>query len=562
MQAVVRLATQVQRRLRLQRWLRVVAPALVLACGAAIVSIIAARVNGHSGLSTAVGVAVVTFGCTVRVLLRRHSSVSLLSAAIQLDERLQLDGRMATSLTLQRRTDAFSVAAVQDGQRVAGERGRSDMARQVFPIVWPSSTPWIPAAIVAVLLAAWLLPVRPATETTPTGVPAADPSKQQSHAEQLNAGIAKAIQTLEADPQTKENLEALLASIHAEELKAQQSEGDPATREAQASQRAAALEERLEQEMNSPDALQSKAFRDLLATMPELDDRATELSQALKTGEIEAAMDQLKKLAEAANSSDPTTSAAAMRAMEKLAHAIEQIGQSNAASRDALSKAGMDPSLASNPAEAAKAIDKNTSLSPQQKEALKNQMQANAKASEQCRSVANDLRTAKPGSMSSAQKNLSRAAAQQRMQRTLSSAMSECKNASSMGWSMPWQKKSVARGAGTSGAGGTQGGQGGAPKTDGQTKEIADGTVPESQESAGDGDPLDQIVARDFVRGQGATATASTQQLQAVAAKVEAGLEEGSEEDPVPTRYQAAHKRYFEQWKRTLTTPSAAGARP
>jgi hypothetical protein len=101
-------------------------------------------------------------------------------------------------------------------------------------------------------------------------------------------------------------------------------------------------------------------------------------------------------------------------------------------------------------------------------------------------------------------------------------------------------------------------GTGGAPKTDGNTKAIADGTLPEQQESAGDGNALDQAAARDFVRAQGVPVGVSTEQVQAVAAKVAAGLEEGSQEDPVPGRLKEAHKRYFEQWKRRLDAGNAA----
>ena len=46
----------------------------------------------------------------------------------------------------------------------------------------------------------------------------------------------------------------------------------------------------------------------------------------------------------------------------------------------------------------------------------------------------------------------------------------------------------------------------------------------------------------------------------AVAATVAAGLEEGSEEDPVPGRLKQAHKRYFEQWKKRLDEKGGGAA--
>ena len=113
---------------------------------------------------------------------------------------------------------------------------------------------------------------------------------------------------------------------------------------------------------------------------------------------------------------------------------------------------------------------------------------------------------------------------------------------------------------GGNGKGGSKAGEGGAPKTDGNTAALADGALPENQESAGDGNPLDQAAARDFVRAQGVPVGVSSEQVKAVAAKVQAGLGEGSEEDPVPGRLKAAHKRYFEQWKRRLDGAPADGA--
>ena len=225
----------------------------------------------------------------------------------------------------------------------------------------------------------------------------------------------------------------------------------------------------------------------------------------------------------------------------------------------------MDPALASNPQQAQQAIAQNQQLTPQQKQALQQKMQASQKAGEQCKNLGSSMQPAgKPGSMGEAQKQLSRAASSQAMQRALQKAMGECRNGSSMGWSMPWEvAKSGGSGSGNGGKGGQKAGTGGAPNIDGSTEALKDGQLAEKQESAGDGDPLGDAVARDFVRGQGAAPVgASSPQLKAVAARVEAGLEEGTEEDPVPGRLKAAHKRYFEQWKKQLdqSKPAAGGS--
>ena len=149
------------------------------------------------------------------------------------------------------------------------------------------------------------------------------------------------------------------------------------------------------------------------------------------------------------------------------------------------------------------------------------------------------------------------------MQATLQMAMRQCDNPGAAGWSMPWMRPKGS-GAGQGGKGGGKGagkpGQGGAPNTGGRTEAIPDGKLASSEESAGDGNPLDRTAARDFIRAEGLPAGTSSSQVQAVAAKVAAGLEEGTEEDPVPGRLKEAHKRYFEQWKRRLDGKGAPPA--
>jgi hypothetical protein len=339
--------------------------------------------------------------------------------------------------------------------------------------------------------------------------------------------------------------------------------------------RAAALEERLGRELNAESSLQADRLKDMLASLPEVEGSAKTLSQALKSGDLQEAMKQLDALAKQAEGSDAKQAAEAKQALSQMSNALQQLANDQRGAMQALKEAGMDPALASNPQQAQQAIEQNQQLTPQQKQALQRKMQASQKAAEQCKNLGQCMNpSGKPGgSMRDAQKQLSRAASAQAMQCALRKAMGECKGGSSMGWSMPWEvAKSGGSGDGKagqgskegngdgSGKGGKKGGKGGAPKLDGSTEALKDGQLAEKQESAGDGDPLGDAVARDFVRGQGAAPVgASSPQLKAVAARVEAGLEEGTEEDPVPGRLKAAHKRYFEQWKKQLDPSKPAG---
>ena len=562
----------VQIRLRVQRWVDVASPALLVGFAIALPGLVLSRVFGARGDVMALAMLVAAATAVAWFLAQLHPPINALRAAVEADERLGLEGRLASALALESRSDGFAQAAVQDAERAARDPALRAMVRRVFALRWPRSTPWVPAVAAMLLLCAWLQPVRVAAPLVSAGIEASvTPAEQQARADAAEASVAKALDTISDNPETREQLKDMLAQMEqppAGEL----SERDATAREADAAGRAAALEERLGRALDSESSQQADRLKDMLASLPEMEGSAKPLSEALKSGDLQEAMKQLEQLAKQAEGSDAKQAAEAKQALSQMSNALQQLAANQRGAMQALKEAGMDPALASNPQQAQQAIEQNQQLTPQQKQALQKKMQASQKAAEQCKNLGNSMQpSGKPGSMGEAQKQLSRAASSQAMQRALQKAMGECKNGSSMGWPMPWEvAKSGGSGDGKagqgskegngSGKGGKKGGKGGAPKLDGSTEALKDGQLAEKQESAGDGDPLGDAVARDFVRGQGAAPVgASSPQLKAVAARVEAGLEEGTEEDPVPGRLKAAHKRYFEQWKKQLDPSKPAG---
>ena len=572
--SVSNLIRLVQFRLRVQRWVDVASPALLAGFSIAVPGLVLSRVFGARGDAVAATMLVAAATGVAWLLTRVRQPVTTLHAAVEADERLGLEGRLASALSLNSRTDAFAQAAVQDAERIASEPARRAMVRRAFALRWPRSAPWVPVAASLLWLCAWLQPVRVVAPVLPSSIDASvTPAEQRARADAAEASVAKALETISDNPETREQLKDMLAQMEqppAGEL----SERDATAREADAAGRAAALEERLGRELNAESSLQADRLKDMLASLPEIEGSAKPLSQALKSGDLQEAMKQLDALAKQAEGNDAKQAAEAKQALSQMSSALQQLANNQRGAMQALKEAGMDPALASNPQQAQQAIAQNQQLSPQQKQALQKKMQASQKACEQCKNLGQCMNPSgkSGGSMSEAQKQLSRAASSQAMQRALQKAMGECKNGSSMGWPMPWEMtKSGSSGdgkagqgskegdGGGSGKGGKKGGKGGAPKLDGSTEALKDGQLAEKQESAGDGDPLGDAVARDFVRGAGAPVGASTEQLKAVAARVEAGLEEGTEEDPVPGRLKAAHKRYFEQWKKQLDPSKPAG---
>ena len=564
----------VQIRLRVQRWVDVASPALLVGFAIALPGLVLSRVFGARGDVMALAMLVAAATAGAWFLARLHPPINALRAAVEADERLGLEGRLASALALESRSDAFAQAAVQDAERAARDPALRAMVRRVFALRWPRSTPWIPVVAAVLLMCAWLQPVRVAAPVVSAGIDASvTPAEQQARADAAEASVAKALDTISDNPEAREQLKDMLAQME-QPRGADMATRDPAQREADAAARAAALEERLGRALDSESSQQADRLKDLLASLPEMEGSAKPLSEALKSGDLQEAMKQLEQLAKQAEGSDAKQAAEAKQALSKMSNALQQLAANQRGAMQALKEAGMDPALASNPQQAQQAIERNQQLTPQQKQALQNKMQASQKSAEQCRNLGQSMNPSgkSGGSMSDAQKQLSRAASTQAMQRALQKAMGECKNGSSMGWSMPWEvAKSGGSGGGKagqgskegngagSGKGGKKGGKGGAPNINGGTEALKDGQLAEKQESAGEGDPLGDAVARDFVRGAGAPAGASSPQLKAVAARVEAGLEEGTEEDPVPGRLKAAHKRYFEQWKRQLDPSKPAG---
>jgi hypothetical protein len=488
-------------------------------------------------------------------------------AAIEIDARLGLEGRVASALALEGRADPFARAAVEDGVRAATDPAVLARARRAFRVVLPQRLAWVPVAWAAFALLTWMVRGRSLPRQEPTvEVSAATAEELEVRANDAEARVQDAVQTLAESPEAQEQLKDFLKEFAATPppvVAGVSTDGrDAQRREAQALQRAAALEQRLSDALDSPEIEASQELQDFLAALPNLPNVDPALLEALKTGQMEAAMEALEKLAKDAAGGDPKKAEAARKALESLAQAIEEADAAGSKSMAAaLEKAGLDPKLAQDPAAAANAIEeaaKSGAISKEQAAQLQTQQQK--------KELAKSMRECKSGSCSSARSQLSRQQSAQRMQAALQMAMQQCNNPGAAGWSMPWTRSKASQSGGNGGGNGSgkgaggKPGQRGAPDTNGRTDAIPDGKLASQQESAGDGSLLDDAAARDFVRAEGLPTGTSSKQIQAVAAKVAAGLEEGSEEDPVPGRLKQAHKRYFEQWKKRLDEKGGGAA--
>jgi hypothetical protein len=437
---------------------------------------------------------------------------------------------------VQDRGDAFSLAAVADANRIAQDAQNKNLLARSF--AYRFGPEWRVSLITALLVcAAWLF--------IPNWISSAVKKNQQ--AQQDAASVEKAdqaeqrlIDSMQSAMEVASLDESIQKSIDAsrETLdRAKQQAMSPADREAQAFQQRALLEAALQKASEAEELNDNESLKDALSELELSQGEEREMLAALKRGDFEAAAKEAQKLADKAQSSDPAEAAAAKQALEKVAAALDKQAAKESA------KAG---ALKSKPA-LSKADQKKIA------NAMKNAKQCNSIGKQSKGScsggapVKNLMDLLKKGSAASSQKS------------SLSKSLAACRN------------------PGSGGSGGARAGSGFskpqlADQPDTKPKQFTtEQVMSESQDI--DAEPI----ARDFVQGNATTTQEATRKLTVIENQVQAGLEEASEEDPVPAPLREAHQKYFSQWKKkiedakenqtqtpaaTTSAPEAAAAKP
>lgn len=533
MTAVHRLVERARRRLQVSELLEVATLAFPVAGVAMLAWIVLVRVFLRGGMVTPIpSLAMVgvigsaMFLAYASWLLARRGWPTQASAAAQLDERLNLASRISTALAVQNQVDAFSVAAVADANRIALETQHKNVLQDAFAYHFGSQWRWSLLAVV-VVAAAWLfIPVwaPSAVETNPQSQQDAASAQKADQAEaRLIEAMQSAMEVAALDASIQKAIEASQQSLD----RANQNMISPADREAQAFQQRELLQAAMQKVSESEELADNDSLKDALSELQISPGLERKMLEALKRGDFEDAAKEAQKLADQAQSSNPTEATAAKQALEKIASALEkQAGKESA-------KAG--------------AMKSNTSLSKAEQKklaaAMKNAKQCNSMG-KQCKDSCNGGAPAK-NLMDLLKKN-SKASNQKS---SLSKSISACKNP---------------------GAGGAKPGSGSSKPTladepDTKPKQFnTEQVMSESQDI--DAEPI----ARDFVQGTPMIGQEAARKLTAIEHQVEAGLEEASEEDPVPAPLRETHQKYFSQWKKKIQdvkeipvqTPAASSNAP
>ena len=518
MTVVLQLVERARRRLQVSQSLEVAALALPVAGWAMVFCIFFFRLilQGRLGAPLSafnvmifIGAAVFVASCAI--LIFRRGWPTRAHAAAQLDERLNLASRMSTALAVQSRSDDFSKAAVADANRVALDVQTKNLVRREFAYHFGSRWSYS-AATALVLVLAWLF--------IPTWNVSA--SKKDSQSQQDAVSLEKAVaaeghlndamrSAMEVAALDESIAQALVSSRQLLDS-ARQQNATPAEREARAFAQQALLTAALEKASQSESLDSNESLQDALKELALEPGPERELLAALKRGDFEAAAKEAQKLAEEAKSSNAAQATAAKQALEKVAAALNKQGA----------------------AEAAKASEKMAGAN--QKSGSKQTSSAMKKSitnSQQFKSMGKACQEAANGNIKNLMDLMKKGSAASSKKKSLSQSLASSRNAGSR--------------SGGSRAGSGQSTPKLADEPDARTTQFnSEDMMSESQDI--DAEPI----ARDFVQGSGTRGEVATRTLTVIEHQVQAGLEEGSEEDQVPVALREAHQKYFSEWKKKI----------
>jgi len=427
---VIGLIRRAARRLTLNVIIDISCVLLAVASGAALAVAIWAYVAGTGPLpwgwivlwlaaATLVGLVVLA----PRMVVPRHS------AAIVLDERMELNDAFSTALAFESDADGPVCTAQREAAAALAEAThvRKGVATAV-PITVPRRWWWpMPLAIAAVIVV-WLPPLGEAA-------PLVDPRDLAQARMEADAMLEQVRSLVEASPELKDELGADFELEIPDDLQT------PEQVRQESIKKLTLLNRRLDEFNNSPEQAKLDRVRDRLRTLPDNgDDAAASMRQALASGDFEAAHAELESL-QSGSDMDADARAAAL---EALAQDLQDAAADQSSAAAAARAAGIQPADLDTPSQVATKINAAKNLTEEQKEELKRLLNAEQAASQVMKSLAQECKSAasqcnnpseSPGKGSPSQcKSLSKC---QSKSDKASACQSACQSACKSGGSLP-----------------------------------------------------------------------------------------------------------------------------
>jgi tetratricopeptide (TPR) repeat protein len=513
--AVTRLAGRAAWRLTCRGVLAALCVYATIAAAAALVVAIVASLSGQPPMPWGWIATVLGAGVLVAAAMRWITAkVSLIRAAIVLDERLRLHDALSTAMAFSTRGDDPLAAGHQE---VAANHARSPDIRRALPLAVPIGIPrrwWWPVSVAALATSIAVLPPMVGEGRAATGLPPAAMSEAQLDTDEAIATMQEA---LDASPELQAAMEGAF------DLKRHAELNSPAELRRETLRDLTELNRRLEAFQVGDQQRQLKRTRERLSKIDQSKDATSRLRRAMAAGDMEATAKAMQRLGEAgAEGSD-----ARAAALEALAQDLASAAARDEAFEQALKDAGLSD---------ADGIEDAEHLSEAQKEELRKQLMDALAATEmldqlakECKNCASQCKNpggAAPSQGASASKKL---AESDRACKQAGACQSACKSGLSKAGQSLASRPGSAR---------QQGGRGPRPVED---DPAASTTAARSRSNV---DATSKVLATSSVSGpltRGTVSAPSSSPIQSARRRVERGLDV----QRIPRRYREAVAAWF-----------------
>ncbi len=466
-----------------------------------------------------------------------RSSVPLLEAASEVDQRLQLQDRISTAIATGQSDDPFRIAVVEDAIAIAESQHVKSKIAEFFPITIPRNFGTI--VILAILASGVLWSGQWSwwnDDNTQTN------SVLIASNEDIESSIDAVLEQIEDEELLSKELEDELTELAATSVN---DALDPETMRREALKNITDVQKRLEELMQDENAL---AYEEMLRRMQALKMPQNSSMQPLvadmKNGNFDQAKKEFEKLQEQIESTELNEEERQQlaKSLEKLAEQLQKLSQANGALASALSAAGMNGNLANSSDAAMKAIQNAKDLSEEQKKQLLELLKAQQKASQMCKKMGKGCKQCAGGKGGSGILNeLAKLKAMQMFKKKAQMAKSACQSAA-----MGMCKGGPGKGAGATGGEGF--GNGGAnPIKETEATSVAERSPVQTLEGT--------IIARQLFEGGLLTTGESTAEVRETVLAQHRDAEQAIVDEEVPRRYHELLRHYFGQLEK-LTEPS------
>jgi tetratricopeptide (TPR) repeat protein len=458
--------------------------------------------------------------------------VSSIEAAAEVDHKMQLRDRISSAIACDQEDNPFCDALIEDAMQVAEKEDVYDSLPRHFPVELPRESSWVVAIALSTLMITWL----PQWGLWSDRGPDVQQASILPTIENIEASIDSVLEQLSNEDSISESLQDEL-----EELAAVTSiEGqDPESLRREALRKMTDLQKKLDELMQDENALtfeevskrlQSLALPREAQTLP--------LVAALKNGDFDKAKKELETLQEQMESSELSEEEREelAKALEALAKQLEQLASANDSLSSALSAAGLNGALASNPEAAKKAIENASELSEEQKKKLLELLEAQQTASKMCEKMAEGCKKCAQGDGAQAMASeLEKMEAMQMFLTDAEIAKMACQSAC----------KGMCPGEGlTGGVGQGNGGSNPIEMTD--TKSISQRSPVNTVEGT--------IIARQLFEGGLLTSSESTAAVRETVLTEQRDIEQAIADEEVPRKYHDLLRHYFGQLEELTET--------